>query len=736
MKTSLPPVSRALTLVLIYFVVVFAGKAKANPNWTFQLHCPPNVTVSCTAELWNLSVYGNATYTYGPYTYSAGAPTVHYYLNSCNTGTITRTWMVEDYNWQWHSCTQTIYVTATGSGGQGITWPQDLELEGCNPNTNPNQLSPPYNYPTWAPSQCSMLGRSYSDMTFTVNSQCKKIMRTWKVMDWCSYNQGSGAGMYTHVQWIYIISKTPPEVTCPAEITVKSFNCKNAQVIVPPLAIDPSVCGGDFTVTNNSPYATSNGNNISGTYPIGTTKVTWSVKYGCNKTKTCTTNVVVVNASKPVPYCLGVITTALMGVDTDHDGKVDDGMVEIWAKDLDKGSKSACGYGPLKFSFSKNVTHTSRTFTCDHIGKNLVEMWVTDTKGAQNFCLVEVIIQNNGANIPDCHPLPPPPPVDSIHRVKGHVLTLTDTPLKGAEITLRYGDPIVTYQITRDTTEQLQLDSFINASGYKLYRYILVKKITEHKDSTVTYVQRTAVTDSTGNFRIDSLTVKDKKVRITAGYTDDPHRFIDNKDVELLTKFLLGEVTFSSFHQYLASDINEDGKVDIEDQNLLMAFVTGQAQSLPGSHSWYVLDSKATYNKPEDVLTQPLPLTVTLDSIPKPDPAVFFIAVKKGNISVDPGSVLPDITESRMAGSLADFVTIAPNPFSDEVNFEVNVPGPSSCTLELFNSSGQQVHRSEAVMNKGTNTIRVAGDHLPYDLLMYRIACGDKTKTGTLVRIR
>ena len=735
MKTSLPPVLRAWSLVMALWSIFYINAdAKTSPEWTFTLNCPPNVTVSCTAELWNLAIYGNATYTYGPYTYSAGAPSVHYYLNSCNTGTITRTWMVEDYNWQWHSCTQTIYVTATGSGGPGITWPEDLELEGCNPNTNPNQLSPPYNYPTWAPSQCTMLGKSYSDMTFTVNSQCKKIMRTWKVMDWCSYDYGSGAGMYTHVQWIYIISKTPPEVTCPAEITVNSFNCKNAQVIVPPLMIDPSVCGGEFAVTNNSPYSTSKGNDISGTYPIGTTKVTWSVKYGCNKTKTCTTNVVVVNASKPVPYCLGTITTALMGIDTDNDGKVDDGMVEIWAKDLDKGSKSACGYGPLKFSFSKDVTHTAKVFTCDNIGKNLVEMWVTDSKGAQNYCLVEVIIQNNGANIPDCHPLPPPPPVDSVHRVAGLVASLTDTPLSGAAVTMKYRDAIKSYQITRDTTEELQLDSFINLSGYKLYRYILVKKITEHIDSTVTYIQKTAVTDSTGRYKIDSIGVYNKVVDLTATYTDDARRFIDNKDVELLTKFLLGEVTFQSYYQYLASDINEDGKIDVADQNLLMAFVTGQSQQLPGSHQWYLLDARATFAHPEDVLTGTVPLTVTLDSIPKPDPAVHFIAVKKGNISVDPGSLVPQNTESRsltMSG-----VKAYPNPFADDLHFEISVPEASESLLEIYNSNGQRLIQKQYHLVRGSNTVEIPTHALPYGLIVYRWTTGGRTETGTAVRIR
>ena len=219
---------------------------------SFTINCPPNAYVSCHDELWDLSAYGNATYTINYHTYSAGNPTVQYNLNSCNAGTITRTWTVEDPYWNWVSCTQTIYVSSGGSGGPLIDWPEDIELTGCNPNTNPYQLPDPNNYPTWEGGDCSMLGRSYSDMLFTVNSQCKKIMRTWKVLDWCNFSPSNGYGIYTKVQIIYIVNNTAPAFTCPAEITVNAFNCKDAELVTAPLTIDPSVCGGYYEITNNS----------------------------------------------------------------------------------------------------------------------------------------------------------------------------------------------------------------------------------------------------------------------------------------------------------------------------------------------------------------------------------------------------------------------------------------------------------------------------------------------------
>lgn len=714
--------------------IVTANTSKANVV-SFSLNCPGNVYASCTDELWDLSIYGNATYTLNYYTYSAGTPVVTYNLNSCNAGTITRTWTVEDNYWNLQSCTQTIYVSTSGSGGPDITWPEDVELEGCNPDTNPYHMESPYNYPTWTSSECSMLGKSYSDMLFTVNSQCKKIMRTWKVIDWCSFNGGSGYGTYTKVQIIKIINNTPPDVVCPAEYTFNAFNCKNAIAIIPPLVIDPSICGGDFEITNNSAYATSKGNNISGTYPIGTTKVTYTVKYGCGKIKTCSTNVVVKNANKPTPYCIGSLITALMGIDTDGDGAVDNGMVELWAKDLDKGSKSACGYGPLKFSFSKDVTETNRTFTCEDIGKNNVEMWVTDSKGAQSYCIVEITVQNNGANIPDCHPKPVEPE-KPIYTVVGNVATPTDVPVRNAVITLSYNDSIVTYTTVIDTSVTLQLDSFINASGYKLYRYKNVTTITQHIDSTVTGIATLVTnTDSLGKYLFDSLSVIDKPISISASYADAAHNGIDNKDVELLTKFLLGEVTFSSYHQYLASDIDENGKVNADDLNALMKFVLLEVDSLPGSNQWYLLDAAASFGAADDVLSVDLPYVIVLDSVAKEDNIANFVAIKKGNISIDDNNLEQQSVESRTKALSSTAIKVYPNPFTDVISMDIDSDVDDTANIYLFDSKGQQLNTYKKSVFMGQNTFTLPIHNDVYGLIFYQVRCGSKSYSGMLARI-
>jgi len=429
MKKISTLLGKSFMLFLLSFSMtsVFAYEANeecAEEDVSFTLYCPDDLTVSCTDEIWDLSIYGNATYYYNGGWYDAGTPVVNYYLNSCNSGYITRTWTVEDYNWNPYSCTQTITVLADGSSFNeyNITWPQEhITLEGCYPSTHPSQLPPGWGYPTWynSGSSCGTgnIGVSFSDQIFTISSTCKKIVRKWQVIDWCQYNPNSwygGGGIWTYYQFIKISKGDLPILICPEDITVNSNNCVNAYVNVPPLWVEGETCGGDYEITNNSPYADSNGADISGTYPVGWHYVKYTVKYGCGSKKTCTRKIKVTKNKPPTPYCYAALAVPLMGVDTDGDGEFDDGMVEIWAKDLDKGSTASCNGGSLKFSFSSDVTDTYKTFTCADVGENTVQMWVTDNKGNQSYCLVIIDVQNNGANIPDCEPEAPDADEDGI----------------------------------------------------------------------------------------------------------------------------------------------------------------------------------------------------------------------------------------------------------------------------------------------------------------------------------
>lgn len=736
MKTS---ISKFLTkgINILLLMLLFVPSKSSAESWPFTLMCPPNGYLSCTADVYNLSSFGNATVMYGNNTYSAGQPTVVYNLNSCNVGTITRTWMVEDQYWNWHSCTQTIYVSSGGYAQPNIYWPIDIELTGCNPSTHPSSLPEASSFPTWDSGICSMLGRSYSDMEFYVNSQCRKIMRTWKVIDWCDFNPNTGYKIYTRTQIIYIVNNHPPTLPPKDTVYVQSFDCKDAEVNVPPLNLHPSICGGQFQITNDSKYAKSSGNNISGKYPVGTTKVTYNIKYGCNSTAKKET-VVIVKRPLPTPYCLAQITTSLMPLDTDGDGIVDNGMVEVTAKNFDRGSFSKCSSHPLRFSFSRDVNDTKRILTCDHIGKNKLQMWVTDVWGGQEYCEVEVVVQNNAANIPNCYPQPDPDDEEdeadtSFVSIRGNVRTLTDRNLPNVEVKLTLLDSTTLFVSKYDTVTAVVLDSFINLSGYKLYRYIETTEIIETTDTIeLPSSHYYTITDSLGRYFFDSIADYRGKVTIEASYNDVDTRFITDADLQLLRRLVAGDIVFQSYHQYLASDINEDGTIDNQDILLLESFLQGNIDEIPGT-KWFVLDAAASFANSIDVLTSDLPNAIHLDSLVDNIQDINFVAIQKGNISIDPGSLLPQVVESRKSSSR---IKTFPNPTFGHFNISYESTSFQPYNLEVYSTVGDKIFTTKGMMTVGTNIIALDASAWPHDgNYIFKLLIDNEVHNGMIMRI-
>ncbi|MFM2394096.1 MAG: hypothetical protein RLZZ546_2078, partial [Bacteroidota bacterium] len=518
---------------MAFLLLTLWTSIKANANipirsneMVWSLICPDDVTVDCNAELWDLSIYGNAQYHDHLGYHPAGSPTVHRYISSCGGGYITRTWTVEDPYWNNHTCTQTITVgNGVSFDANSIDWPENVTLEGCSPNTHPDVIGKP----TWVPSECSMLGHSYSDMLFTVTTGCKKLMRKWTVIDWCMTGNSNYQNSWTYTQVIKIIENTPPVFECVKDITVTSFDCKFGKVTAAPLAIDPATCGGNYQISNNSPYAKEKFADLSGNYPLGNTKVTYTVKYACGQKKTCVVNIFV-KSKAPVPVCVGSMSVALMGIDTDNDKVNDKGMVQLWAKDLNWKSYSTCGNEPLRFSFSTDVNDMSKVFTCDHIGKQKIKMYVTDTKGAQSFCETEIDFQNNGANIKDCKPAEV---VDQNRKytAKGLVTDAMGNGLKLSKMGLENTAKQYKYSFTYDTSTTIVTDSFKNLSGYWVYFHDKKTTITSKKDSVLIDGEKFDIlTDDKGNYVFEKVMTKGQSYMVKCPEVKLPLTGIDRAD--------------------------------------------------------------------------------------------------------------------------------------------------------------------------------------------------------------
>lgn len=726
-----------ISLLFSFFLFSFYSYSN-NEYW--ELVCPSDVTVDCDAEIWNLSIYGDAyIHTYGG-NQSAGTPSVHYYLNSCNSGYITRTWMVEDPYSNWVSCTQTIYVGGVGSFGYyNIQWPDDTEVEGCNPDVNPNITGKP----TWDYVECSMIGVSYKDKVFTFADGCKKVMRQWTLLNWCKDSNGQFPKFY-HNQFIKIVNKEVPEFDCPENIVVSSKNCKDAYVDFEPLVLDPSICGGNFTIFNDSPYAIGKGADISGTYPIGTTKVALGVRFACGMFKTCWINVTVNNDQPPTPICLGRLNVALMGMDTDNDSVNDQGMVDIWAKDLDHKSYSPCGFDPLQFSFAKDSIQMWRRFTCDEVGLNDVKMYLSDMHGNQSYCVVKIDVQNNSANITPC--------IRTVNDEPDTTTNLTDKVSMRGKVTYIDGTPIVDFALkinniiekidavtTHDTTIVTKVDSFINYSGAVLYFYTKDTLITSIKDTIIVAGEEyEKYTDAEGKFAFDSILVKNESYKIKCNRMEAPLQGINTKDLDLLTKYILGNATFSNANQYLAADLNSDGNIDLQDLSLMIDFIQGEISTF-GDNDWIIYLNNLEYqNNPESIINNHEDWAI-FNEITEDVSDIHFIALQKGDLveGVNRSAVRLDFrsVDEYLRQYNSNSVKAYPNPFDDLINLEIYSEVQTSAWIYIYDISGRIILSENKNIAAGTTSIQVPLYQISESIVFYEVILDNKTFTGKLIRI-
>lgn len=346
------------------------------------LQCPADVTIACTDDYNDLGLTGEPVVTE-----ACGIDTLYFTqnvdLNLCNIGTVTRTWTANDPNGNTNSCTHTI--TLDDFTAPVIEFPPNYALTSC---TSPDQLHPdslpaPYNGPVFS-SDCELMAVNFSDQVFTVAPPaCFKIVRTWKVINWCTYQPGGNTGIWQATQIITVTDDNPPTFTCPDDVQVSvDTNC--VATVVLPTVSDVQDCSDDITVEvlTNLGFGSGPFTNVA----PGSYGATYIVSDGCGNSGSCVIDITVVDDKEPTPYCKNGLTIEIMNSQPP--------MVEVWASDFDVASFDNCS-NTLQYSFSPDTDSTSMVLTCDDIGQIPVQMWVTDEAGNQDYCETFLILQDN-----------------------------------------------------------------------------------------------------------------------------------------------------------------------------------------------------------------------------------------------------------------------------------------------------------------------------------------------------
>ena len=299
------------------------------------------------------------------------------------TSKIERTWTVTDASGNIGTCIQIIYLKRATINDVEFPLHRDgFELPALDCSEDPNDLTltgkPTINgKPIEIGGNCEIVV-SYSDQEIQLCSPTSyQILRTWTAIDYCSSD-------YTlHVQVIKVVDKTPPEISCPDDITIgTSSNSCDATVNLPfASAIDD--CSG-FTIGAEWEFGSGFGpfENV----PVGVFEVTYTAEDECGNSSLCTMTVTIIDDVAPVPVCDLEIAINLSVF----------GIASVSASSFDDSSFDNCGIDSIRVSRDGVNFYPTVEFNCNDIDSASVPVTlrIWDTSGNFNECVVNAIIDD------------------------------------------------------------------------------------------------------------------------------------------------------------------------------------------------------------------------------------------------------------------------------------------------------------------------------------------------------
>lgn len=553
--------------------------------------CPSDVTVKCGTDINDLSKTGRAVAT------NVCANTTVTFNDDlsklkCGIGEVRRRWTATAAGGQIAVCDQFITLfDSTPVTTNSITWPPDITVNGCKASdAHPDFAGKPILPVT----PCSNLISGFTDERFyNVGGYCIKIIRHWRVIDWCTYNVNdpNSAGVFSRDQLIFVRNKVAPvldNLTCaPKEVCAKDATC-DANVELIGRATDDCTdsdkliwsyridynSDGSFNISNS-------GNNASGLFPAGTHKIEWTVMDSCGNSATCLQTLKVKDCKAPTPFCrAGLITVPMPSTKT----------VSVPARFYDEKSEDNCTpKAQLRFSYSTNVNDTVHTYTCADIKNGrqdtiTITMYVTDLDGNQSFCTTKLILQDNGGN-------PGGVCADKFTNggiIAGLVNAGNGTVLQNAHLELLKTD--VMYGL-------------INSERSGEYVFVDLPEGEDYKLSP-------------------------KK-------NDDIVNGVSTADIVLIQKHILGLQKFTSPYQYIAADVNNSHTVtaaDISDIRKLILGITDSFRN--GTESWCFFVKNQAFDNPENPWANaPFVNQYEMKSLVGDNHAMDFYGIKMGDIN-------------------------------------------------------------------------------------------------------
>ncbi|MCF8246912.1 MAG: T9SS type A sorting domain-containing protein [Saprospiraceae bacterium] len=626
---------------------------KLNPT---LVSCPPNQRITCNWYADNLETQLSGQNNqqqcttlsgfFGSPTYSDNCGVsitcnTNVSLNQCLEGTITRSFTAKDAsnNTTPQACNQTIFVDHVSDWA--VEFPADITV-------NCGSTVPDFGDPKIFYENCELVAISYDDVVYAVNDACYKIVRDWTIINWCVVganvdqevvekpenqlglpfpqcdidSDGDCDGRTFRDSWRsgnsnpnrptlldatralgpdtdpdsdpwdgYIVYQQIIKVNDTVD-PVFVNNC-----ILPDVCINGTTCGVALQlplpeIEDCSPnidvtaQINFGGVWVSGFGPFnnvgpGTYVVRYVAKDNCNNQTACNTTLTVKDCKKPTPYCKNGLVIELMQT----------GMVDVWASDLNAGSFDNCP-GTLKFSFSADVNDIGNTYTCDEVGQQIVQLWVTDAANNQDFCETFIIIQDNMG-------------------------------------TCGSNDPLLAGVISNEASQTVEgVSVSVNSpNGF----------------------DQTSTTSPGGMYSFLPLMGND--YTITPTHDIDPLNGVSTFDLVLISKHVLGSTLLGSPYKVIAADANKSNSVTTFDIVEIRKLILNINTTFPSNTSWRFVDKDFVFQNPDNPFENGFPEIININDFGATINNLNFVAIKIGDVNGSAAVNLTGSNEERSKGT-------------------------------------------------------------------------------------
>jgi hypothetical protein len=760
-----------------------------NKTAPILLDCAPDITLDCKEDILDLSITGSASF-------QGVCPIEVTYddvdlRNDCGVGEVRRTWTATYLDKRAATtCVQVITLVDNHPiTYDSINWPADyVEVsDTCMLDPDPAITgSPEINE-----LGCSDILMTYDDQVLVREAgSCQKLLRTWTVVDWCTFDINTKAGQWEFEQTIVIKNEVPPSLACSdTTVYVTTDACSMTFDMVGRGSDDCTPDGRlqwriDLDLmADGSIEESHSGKALMADLPLGRHRVTYTVIDGCDNASTCSELWTVEDGKAPSPVCKSGLVTVVMP---------STGNVIIWASDLEEKSFDNCtDYEDLYFSFSSTIGDSSMVLTCDDIENGVVdtieiELWVTDWAGNQDFCVTTVILQDNQGDV--CQD-------KGTSNISGQIMTATSVPVENVTMNfqgLSHGQRAETIS-KEDGSYTFEAPGFASGSLYPFKN-------------------------------------------------DDHLAGVSTRDLLLIQYHLLGKRSFESAYDFVAGDVDNNQRLSVGDLLALRKLILGMHSDFPnGQNSWRFhlagedLDINAPYDLQEEVFVEDQTsrdydfdaikigdLDGSYDGLGgmgtrTSDPLIFNSrATQKGieiiasegmtisglqmEIEVENGTLLAsgslDVDDSewvensgllriswsrseaqdvhegdilftlettsdqvalsstftheaydselstyslRIEPVLAGFTLYQniPNPFDHSTIIPFSLRSPGEAILSIFNAEGRLIQEIKGYYGRGDHEIFISSQSLnATGVMYYRLECGDQSEIRKMIRLR